>query len=218
MKKITLILLIIYNYSFSQNNYPSGKITYNVKVGVDEWFSSLPKNMQETYISDNESKIYELNFNKNISEFKLINDLKNNDDTYYFKDIKENFALRYSNDSDFGKIIIRYERNQNWELLNEKKMILDFECYKAVREYEEERNGIVRKNTLIAWYCPEIPLSFGPFGHSLPGLILELQDKNVIYGASSINFNTNYTKIKKPEGFKIISEKEYIKMIQSLFN
>lgn len=218
MKKIILVFILVFNYSVGQNNYANGKITYTVKVGFDDWFSSVPKDMQDVFISETESKTYELKFSGNFSEFKLINDLKNNDDSYYFRDTNENFALRYQNDSDFGKIIISHKRDHQWELLNETKVILDFVCYKALTTYEEVIKGEIRKHQLIAWYCPEIPISSGPFGYSLPGLILEFQDRNVVYGASKIEFSKTDITIHKPSKGKQISEVEYKKMIESLFD
>lgn len=217
MKKIILGFILVFNYSMAQNNYVHGKITYTVKVGFDDWFSSVPKDMQDAFVLETESKTYELKFSRNLSEFKLVKTFEKNDDSYYFRDTNENFALRYQNDYDFGKIIISHKRDHQWELLNETKIILDFVCYKALTTYEEIINGETRKHQLIAWYCPEIPISSGPFGHSLPGLILEFQDRNVLYGASKIAFSEIDIVINRPSKGKQVTEEEYKKMIQSLY-
>lgn len=58
-----------------------------------------------------------------------------------------------------------------WKLINEKKNILTYECYKAETTF--------RGRNFIAWYTKDIPISDGPYKFAgLPGLILEVYDDN----------------------------------------
>lgn len=56
-----------------------------------------------------------------------------------------------------------------WQFTDERKLVLDYECQKAVCEYGGR--------TYEAWFAPDIPISDGPWKlHGLPGLILEAYD------------------------------------------
>ena len=94
---------------------------------------------------------------------------------------------------DFGSIFSRRgNNNQNDDKKNEPRMI-----------------------DVVAWYSPQIPVSAGPDRYwGLPGLILELQEKNVIFGAKKINLNQISLPIVKPDFKKAISETEYNKILQ----
>lgn len=66
------------------------------------------------------------------------------------------------------------EKNFNWSILNEKKMIHGFSCQKAEVSY----GGRVWK----AWFTSDIPIQDGPYKFcNLPGLILEIYDENKEY-------------------------------------
>lgn len=61
-----------------------------------------------------------------------------------------------------------------WEITDETKDILGYECFKAITEY--------RGRKWIAWFTPEIPLQEGPWKLcGLPGLILEANDSGDYY-------------------------------------
>lgn len=69
----------------------------------------------------------------------------------------------------------------DWELGEETKIVLDYECYKATTKF--------RGRVWHAWFAPEIPLSLGPWKLSgLPGLILEAYDtdRQYIYEAKGL--------------------------------
>ena len=71
-----------------------------------------------------------------------------------------------------------------WELISEKKEIQNLVCYKAKAEF--------RGTNWIAWYCPEIPITYGPWKfYGLPGLIIEAKDDSnrFIFNLVSILFN-----------------------------
>ena len=105
-------------------------------------------------------------------------------------------------------------------MINESKVINDLTCYKATSEIlfpNEKMNGKLTK--LTAWYCPTIPVSFGPkcIG-GLPGLILELVNDNVTFFAKKINLDLqNEIMVKKPSKGKLITNLEYKKLIDDFY-
>ncbi len=101
-----------------------------------------------------------------------------------------------------------------WKLVNEKDSIGILEVKKAETNF--------RGRDYIAWYCEDLPFSFGPYKFSgLPGLIIRIHDsKNQIFYSL-----TDFKKIE-PRPFKIdyskrtknISIKEFQKLYDSLMN
>jgi GLPGLI family protein len=71
------------------------------------------------------------------------------------------------------------------------------------------------RNVLIeAWYTPQIPLNIGPRGYgNLPGLIIELKQATLLYVAKEIVLNPKKKSVIKIPNHKIISEKEFNKML-----
>jgi len=71
-----------------------------------------------------------------------------------------------------------------WILTNEKIVLGNYVCYKAILTQEAGK-----KNETIAWYTSEIPINIGPQGfYGLPGFIVLLQDDIFIYYLENINF------------------------------
>ena len=109
----------------------------------------------------------------------------------------------------------------HWTLVNEKKNVLGFSCYKAIGITEiKTTKGKLLKNTIIAWYTNEIPIPFGPKDLSgLPGLVIQSKDSRglsfeyVKLEEKEIKLND----IKRPNG-TIISNDEFQSKIQSLKN
>lgn len=81
--------------------------------------------------------------------------------------------------------ICHYEENPpplDWQLINETKEILGYECRKATVKYRGRR--------YTAWYAVQLPLNDGPYiFKGLPGLILEIEDTNkyIHFKAEAIN-------------------------------
>ncbi|MGV7107966.1 GLPGLI family protein [Flavobacterium sp. U410] len=98
-------------------------------------------------------------------------------------------------------IYVKTELNRNWKLEKEIKKIDKYICYKAITEYIVTNPKGKSKHSVTAWYCPEISSQMGPMGYGgLPGLILELQVRNVTYGATKIE-------VKSEKDFEIIKDK-----------
>ncbi|WP_396179184.1 GLPGLI family protein [Flavobacterium sp.] len=119
-----------------------------------------------------------------------------------------------------NKVFIKSEVIKGWTLTNESKEIDGYLCYKAVNIDRVVNGSSVFEHPIIAWYCPKLPFSYGPIGYgNLPGLILQLQVRNVVYGVSKIDFDADnlpdYSILKKGE---IISEDEESFRLKSLFD
>jgi GLPGLI family protein len=82
------------------------------------------------------------------------------------------------------------ETTQNWKITSETKQIGDYLCYKATNIYHVDNGLKVFNHPVTAWFCPKLPFPYGPNGYgNLPGLILELQVNNVVYGIKGIQFH-----------------------------
>ena len=206
--------------AFSQK---SGTITYNFRILEDEKFIKnevLGKFFLQAIEGAKHLK-FELTFNDSISEFKLIKNLSLDGQNLEMAIIdsrakKEIYIFKnkiYHNNSNGlfkeNEFLIIEPLNQNWKLTNESKIIDGYTCYKATNEYIVD-NGKIFKHPVIAWFCPQIPISIGPRGYGgLPGLILELQEWNSVFGVEKIEFSNNVKEIILPQEGKIISEQEY---------
>ena len=132
---------------------------------------------------------------------------------------KNNFVQK-SNQALSNKVIgnktykiDRSHRMTGWELINESVKINDYTCYKAIlKEYNSRSETYL---TTVAWYTPEIPASYGPIGYGgLPGLILQLETKHVVFSPTSITLNPKKIKIDALKDGEVISEVEMIKLMR----
>lgn len=100
-----------------------------------------------------------------------------------------------------------------WELLPEKKEIQNLVCYKAVTNF--------RGRKWQAWYCPEIPISYGPWKfYGLPGLIVEIKDNThrFAFNLSNYNLKTNNPEPKiDTSTFKKVSMKQMADNVNEAF-
>lgn len=136
-------------------------------------------------------------------------------------------------DEILGKefLIVEPIEKPNWELVDESKKIGDYTCFKAKllipvsekqkKEYEEflKKEEIKsslfkmeepKDKTITAWYTPEIPVSFGPNNYwGLPGLILEINEPELIILCSKVVLNTKGATIKVPNKGQKVSQKEF---------
>ena len=96
----------------------------------------------------------------------------------------------------------------DWDLTNESKNINGYTCYKVTYTYIQKWKGRAFPWPVIAWYCPEIPVSLRPVRYSgLPGLILELQEDKRGYIVEKIEFLDKEIQIEKPtEGEDLTDE------------
>lgn len=99
---------------------------------------------------------------------------------------------------------------RNWILTNETKLIDNYLCYKATNIYKVTNGEKIFNHAVIAWFCPKLPYPFGPNGYgNLPGLILELQVRNIVFGAKIIKLDSELDfEIKFLDKIKILNPKE----------
>lgn len=219
MKKFAITgiyFLLIFNI-FSQNK--SFEVTY--KVGTSN--PKLTKKKKEIKILKDIE--YQLKSNFNESTFKIIKKnsssfesnitigrIASKDDIFY-RNIKNKESIKYvSRFFDKGDSLIKETFNKyDWKLSKESKKIGKYLCYKATAEekYLSVSNGKYYKNYIVAWYAPEIPISFGPSNYcGLPGLILQVSKNNIHFIADKVIINTKDMKIEKPYAKNQLTEKE----------
>jgi GLPGLI family protein len=221
--KIKIFIIIICLCSKLDAQIYNGSIIYSVTVGTDELFEKMDKTFRDSFVKDKESEVYTLDFDNKKSIFRydggLSGEGRNKSPKIYFREKDSLYSLRPENDMDFGKIIIIEDRNTNWVLSNETKVIDGYECYKATSELVRKNGDKVFRFPIIAWYCPKIPFPFGPLGYGgLPGIIIELQERNVVYGVQKINFNLEkMNPIQKPTEGERISQEELNKKISEMY-
>lgn len=129
-------------------------------------------------------------------------------------------------------LIVEPLEKLDWKLVNETKKIGDYSCFKAEliipvserqrKEYEEflKKEEVKpalfkmeepKDKVVIAWYAPEIPISFGPNNYwGLPGLILEINEENTIILCSKVILtNKEKSKIKVPNTGEKVTQKKF---------
>lgn len=222
MRYSHFFVCICFHFALAQH---SGYVTYQTYFGSDEQFDQLqPKdleNMRQFY----EVKEFILEFDKNQSvnyQKEIVSpDLKYSyRNAFYYQNKSESLYLRTEDDAMFGKITITDSIKTAWKLTNETKLINNILCYKATQEAQEFRGSESGQNyKVIAWYAPEISAPFGLFEYGgLPGLILELQIRNVTYGADKIVLSPmKKTRLEKPKTQgNVMTEKDYIEKMDSV--
>lgn len=147
-------------------------------------------------------------------EFQL--NFKNDESYYYIKPALEPQGLMdsrsgtlpyYTNNATDTLIVwsslgIIAHEPLNWKITNKTKTIGNYICYQAtVTEKHFSRQGHYFYKDVVAWFTPEIPLNFGPkYYKGLPGLILQIEDKEYTLTAIKIQLNPSEdVKIKRLE-------------------
>ena len=138
-------------------------------------------------------------------------------------DRTQNLILEDHDDKILGKYVLKKQSSTfNWEITNETKYIDGFLCYKAIADDNFVNSFGTFKYKLTAWFSQNIPISSGPLCiGGLPGLILELNRRNVTFGAKKIKFIDSTEKklnFTKPNDKKTVSEEEVQKMREEFIN
>lgn len=135
----------------------------------------------------------------------------------YYYDLKK---YEYLEEKDFGGDIFLIKKNINitdWNLVNETKKIGNYICYKATRNLNYtnwKKKQSIRKQTV--WYTLDIPLPLGPKEFvGFPGLVIKVEDHNLIYEIKKINLNPQKKiALKKPNKGKEMSQDEFNKILE----
>jgi len=228
MKKILYFALFCsFNLIIAQKN---GKITYKAYFAKSEATEELrSKNiMRYQELLDEEMMAKMLTFNLDFNEHEslfylsesLISEYENKETKKYVTGLFYGFDKIYINKTEdilieqlyyaFGTLLkLRKASLVKWKLTTETKEISGYKCYKATYTYIQKWNGREFPWEVIAWYSPEIPLQYGPIRYSgLPGLILELSEKNIGYIVDKISFTKGKVEIKKPNNGELLTEEE----------
>lgn len=222
-----LSLLFFPIISYSQS---SGAVKYALKIGVNDNDDNTYNQYQKIAQDGAHKLTFILEYEEDKSKFSLKEDLQNEDrDALIAKAIAEYFNPIFTNLPDNTRMyknpsspmvkgdtyLITDGLFQSWELTKEKKEIEGFTCYKAIGQLSSKEETAGAKD-IIAWYCPEIPASFGPIGYGkLPGLILELQVNEIHFGAINIEFENTHFNIEIPSKGEVISSEEYAQMLRN---
>jgi GLPGLI family protein len=182
---ITIVLLSITLIAKPQNT--SGIITYEVttalqidmdnleRQGLEAYADMIPKSTsskKQLYFTE-ETTLYN-NLKEEPKESKtngnMITMFSNPDNKTYINQLTNAVVEQ----KEFmGKMFLINDtlKKINWKITGETKLVLNYPCIKA--SYNDSTES------LEAWFTTEIPISIGPemYGQ-LPGLILEVNDKN----------------------------------------
>lgn len=199
-----------------------GSVKYNVTL-IEKKESKLRKMILESFpnAEENIKKLtFLLKFNDNHSVFELKDEqIFSIQETETYK-VMAGYLGKYWNlesivyklkeeNIAYKKCIIKIDKKYDWQILTDVKEINGYKCYKATTEIDIINSRGNFKETIYAWFCPELPYSFGPLEYyGLPGLIFELQTKNAIYGVKEINFKDE-VEIDKMPNVEIISKSDY---------
>ncbi len=129
----------------------------------------------------------------------------------YYTEIESNYQI-HEFEIAGREWTVRYDRDiSSWEITNETKEIHGYTCYKAITPIKI--NGEEIDDNLEAWFTPEIPFRYGPMEiYGLPGLILEVRQKNFIYYATEIELYKKNNNIKKPKRKPILHTEYHAEM------
>ena len=220
MKQYLYILTFIFTFNslYSQ----SGQVFYEA---ISKKYPETKENKADVYIVklENTKILLELKFNNTVSYFTKANLRKGDEfnlgeeglsiligyeELYY--NLKDKLLF-----SDYGEFLIKTPSNHNWNILSESKKIDNYLCYKATcTESYTARDGKTKERVITAWFCPELPYSFGPLEfNGLPGLILELEKNGNKVVAKSILLSDKTIELKIPNK-KTLTKDQYNKRIQ----
>ncbi len=217
-KPILLLMTVFFVNTLIAQNIKQGVITYTI-APIDIKYNDIDKELVAMFTKINFEKTnmrMELKFKGGESYF---GDVKKEG-----SEIIDRNAYHILSNGAFGKhkfytnksegVIIRQEQYDDgednivytsnfdkltWTLTNETKIIGKYLCFKATTTKGFIRKGVFKQLPIEAWYCPEIPIQFGPFDYSnLPGLIMEVKEDLHSYTATYINLTTEITDIVRP--------------------
>ncbi|SHN78010.1 GLPGLI family protein [Flavobacterium fryxellicola] len=132
----------------------------------------------------------------------------------YFFDKSANTSIERK---EKGQLVNKTNKILDWEITTESKIIDGYLCYKAMY-YDKfiNRKGVNTSVPIVAWFAPSLLYGYGPkYFNGLPGLILELNDRETTFYATSISIlNNKELVIDFPTG-KTTSQEDYFKKVLS---
>jgi len=236
MKKIIYLLIFVLNsYCFqAQEIKNSAVITYNVTcstpfikkdtiikkgettvsketINQANMILLTAKDVKATLKFNSKESLYQVDWNLNdeIGNSNFTRVFAGGNNKYYYNIDNHEFLIQ---SSLLGKSHIISHKPLMWKILDEKKQIGKYHCTKAVAK----RTETSKKISFYAWFCPDIPVPFGPLEfRNLPGLVVEGKFLHVTFNLEKIDWNESEIDIKKPIDGEQISFKEYQKLINN---
>lgn len=220
---------ILYFVLFSGQLLFSQNIICTYSVKVDSIYLNENKlNVNEiyyNYIKYLDKISYQLRINNHESIYEIDRELlkKVNDPSVKLMQSVGGRGVFYYNSKDslylnrkelLGDIYLIEQEKPIWVYTNESKNIDGVDCLKAysVKKMNNSKRQWDRITT--AWYAPSFPYSFGPKNfNGLPGLILELQENEVVLYLAKIEFLDSESKVEVPDKGIKMTEKEYEKFL-----
>ncbi len=221
MKNKFILLFILFAIAtvISQNNVAKYNVLFKVQNPKRE--SAFMNQLSEA----SKNLEFELVFNDSVSYFS-VSDKVVLDDTSFEKAaskiISKGDYLFRKNQSRFFVINapVYYEKQKDtlaWNITSETKKIQNFTCYKAtkIKKVTNQRGSF--NHEIIAWFCPEIPFSYGPNEYNgLPGLIVELIEMPANHFVlKSLVLKKGDVKIKTLDKLQEVEEKKYFDALKS---
>ncbi|WP_395075231.1 GLPGLI family protein [Flavobacterium sp.] len=206
MKKLILSIVIIFaSFQLSNSQNTNNKIL-NVEyklLPISQYYfnhnEATPPEEKEFDIALRSGYHFKFNLSVNLktnqSLFQLdtliVTKVKGKEDYWTDPEDKPKYCIKEANGSYLRteelfnqETYINGKSNIQWEIKNETKKILNFECTKAISK---------NKNYLITvWFTKDIPVSAGPsnfFG--LPGLVLWAEDYFSTISVEKISYSEN---------------------------
>ncbi len=238
LKVIIVFLLTISIYSQNKNGYAiytkSVEIDYGLNDTIKPSKTIIPKKLEYLkYIENEVPKFeYKLQFSNKTAKYFQVEKMDVEDENTiainlakaalgikgeYFYDIT-NKSLFHKFNSFGDVLLVEKESNEfNWILIDEKKLIGNVVCFKAKTTKIIDRTNETKSIEVIAWYAPSITLQIGPDGYfGLPGLIIQIKDRNITTTLKKLKFNDKKNEIIIPSKGKKMSEAEYRKYIREI--
>jgi GLPGLI family protein len=233
MKKIVLLLTLI--CIIKVHSQDSRKLAVNYTLFIGDNSEGLKNDDLRNAVSLESGNLnFKLFINDTISYFVDINGISNEKltaklavlKTKYvtpiYCDSDKNFLFNNSPNFRFFKTqeyLINKKKILDWIITNESKIIDGNVCYKATATDIDYGGRDQNKFEISAWFCPEIPFSFGPVYYgNLPGLILEISYLDIKLLATKIENYFDEKKIVKPEGNKKITIADYYTVMSKTIN
>lgn len=207
-KELTSLNNDISNLSLKQKSYRK-----QILKNLQNWNYQLDFNNKKASYAKQES--LHIKTNPVINAMTL--GFANFSGSIYF-DTEQDIVLNIK-EFDGEKYIIK-KNKINWTLSKDTLQIDNYLCYKATTIENISYSGKEQQIKIIAWYSPEISLSFGPDGYAgLPGIIMKLEKNGTTTTLKQILFSKNNTEaIIKPSNGKVVTEDEFNKITSSAYN
>ena len=216
---LTIIFSLFLQVTIAQTN--SATVIYKINLNKDS-IHNVANKFVKGMMKRSDSVYATLKFNSKASNYYLDFDISKmhrtpnltrifggSDNLMYYNQENKEFL---SETLVLDHPVIISKKPIEWEILNdETKLINGYLCKKAIGKRAKVNDTELIKNAeFIAWFCPDIPLSFGPERfYGLPGLILKCNSNIVKFELEKITWHKEELEINKPRSGEIISEEEF---------